>query len=130
MFEGININENNVLQMSPMTWAYVGDSIYEIYVRTYLVKTKNVKPGQLHKEAIKYVKASAQANILRQIEDKLTEEEKDIVRRTRNTKPNTIPKNANISDYMHATAFEGLIGYLFLMKKYDRIEEIMLNILL
>lgn len=116
-------------QMSPLTWAYVGDSVYELYIRNYLVNTTNQKPHKLHLNAIKYVKAKAQADILKRITDYLTEEEKEIVRRTRNTENHHLPKNANVQDYMYATAFEGLIGYLYLTKQNERLEEIMVYIL-
>lgn len=116
-------------QMSPLTWAYVGDSVYELYIRNYLVNTTNQKPHKLHLNAIKYVKAKAQADILKRITDYLTEEEKEIVRRTRNTENHHIPKNANLQDYMYATAFEGLIGYLYLANKNERLEQILGHII-
>ena len=84
-----------------------------------------MKVHELHINAIKYVKAQAQAEILKIIEPILSEEEKNIVRRTRNTKNHHIPKNADPSDYMYATAFEGLIGYLYLNKKEDRLKQIL-----
>ena len=118
-----------VNQMSPLTWAYVGDSVYELYIRNYLVNTTNQKPHKLHLNAIKYVKADAQADILKRITDYLTEEEKEIVRRTRNTENHHLPKNANVQDYMYATAFEGLIGYLYLTKQNERLEEILSHII-
>jgi ribonuclease-3 family protein len=116
---------NEVNNMSPLIWAYVGDSVYELYVRTLLINTTNLKPHMLHINAIKYVKADAQAEILKRIENYLTEEEKDIVRRGRNTQNHHLPKNANIQDYMYATAFEGLIGYLYLTEQDKRVEEIL-----
>lgn len=116
---------NEVNNMSPLIWAYVGDSVYELYVRTLLINTTNLKPHMLHINAIKYVKADAQAEILKKIENYLTEEEKDIVRRGRNTQNHHLPKNANIQDYMYATAFEGLIGYLYLTEQDKRVEEIL-----
>lgn len=102
--------------MSPLTWAYVGDAVYELYIREKLVQNTKQKPHKLHIESIKYVKASAQAQTLKKLEENLTEEEKDVVRRTRNTKNHHLPKNANVNDYMYATAFEGLIGYLYLTR--------------
>lgn len=110
--------------MSPLIWAYVGDSVYELAVRTHLINTTNLKPHQLHIKAIQYVKAEAQAKVLEKITDQLTEEEKEIVRRARNTQNHHLPKHANPSDYMYATAFEGLIGYLYLTKQEKRLEEI------
>ena len=113
-----------VRQMSPLTWAYVGDSVYEQYIRTHLVNTTKLKPHELHMKAIKYVKAQAQADILQKLEEILTEEEKDIVRRGRNTKNNHIAKNASVQDYMYSTAFEALIGYLYLTKQDERLSEV------
>lgn len=111
--------------MSPLTWAYVGDSVYEAYIRTYLVETTNLKPHKLHIRAIKYVKAKAQAEILKNIYDNLTKKEQEIVRRARNTQNHHIAKNADPADYMYATAFEGLIGYLYLTKQEQRLNEIL-----
>lgn len=84
-------DEKQINQMSPLTWAYVGDAVYELYVRTYLIDTTNLKPNNLHKESIKYVKARAQAEILSNLQEILTEEERDIVRRARNTQNHPRP---------------------------------------
>lgn len=111
--------------LSPLTWAYVGDCIYELYIRTDLVNKTKLKPHKLHIETIKYVKAKAQADILKKIENNLTEKELDIVRRSRNAENHHLPKNADPADYMYSTAFEGLIGYLFLTKQDDRLKEIL-----
>ncbi|MCI8393186.1 MAG: Mini-ribonuclease 3 [Clostridia bacterium] len=111
------MDEKRVNEMSPLTWAYIGDAVFEIYIREGLVESTKLKPHKLHLESIKHVKASAQAETLKQIEEELTDEEKEIVRRTRNTKNHHLPKNANVNDYMYATAFEGLIGYLYLSRK-------------
>lgn len=117
-------SEIDINLLSPLTWAYIGDGVYELFIRTYLVNKTKLKPHSLHIEAIKYVKAKAQAEILKRIEEQLTEEEKDIVRRGRNAKNHHLPKNANIEEYMYATAFEALIGYLYLCKKDGRLKEI------
>ena len=116
---------SKVEAMSPLTWAYVGDSIYETYIRTYLVETTNLKPHKLHIKAIKYVKAKAQAEILKKIHDSLTEKEQEIVRRARNTQNHHVAKNADPADYMYSTAFEGLIGYLYLSNQKERLEDIL-----
>ena len=115
MEEFINIvkDEKEVNMMSPLTWAYIGDCVYELYIRTQLVNTTNLKPHKLHIESIKFVKAKSQANTLKRIEDFLTDEEKDIVRRGRNAENHHIPKNSEPADYMYSTAFEALIGYLY-----------------
>ncbi len=118
-------NEVDVNMLSPLTWAYVGDAIYELYIRTNLVNNTKLKPHKLHIESIKYVKAKAQADILKKIEDSLTDEEKNIVRRARNAENHHLPKNADPVDYMYSTAFEGLIGYLYLTKKDERLKEIL-----
>lgn len=117
-------DEKEVNLMPPLTWAYVGDCIFEIYIRTKLVEETKLKAHALHVEAIKHVNAKAQANILNDIYERLTDDEKDIVRRGRNAENHHIPKNANVQDYMHATAFEALIGYLFLSKQNKRLKEI------
>lgn len=118
-------NEKEVNLMSPLVWAYVGDSVYELFIRSNLVENTKLKPHKLHIEAIKHVKAQAQADILEKITGILTEKEKEIVRRTRNTENHHVPKNAEPSDYMYATAFEGLIGYLYLTEQKDRLEQIL-----
>ena len=114
-----------VNQMSPLTWAYVGDCVYELYIRTKLVDTTKLKPHELHIKSVKYVKAKAQAETLKKLETILTEEVKEIVRRGRNTQTHHIAKNASMQDYMYATAFEALIGYLYLTKQDNRLFEIM-----
>ena len=111
--------------MPPLVWAYIGDSVYELYVRTKLVNETKLNPHKLHIEAIKYVKAKAQADILTKIYDELTSEEKDIVRRGRNAENHHLPKNAEVIDYMYSTAFEALIGYLYLSKQDRRLQEIL-----
>ena len=117
-------NETDINLLSPLTWAYVGDSVYELLIRTHLVNKTKLKPHSLHIEAIKYVKAKSQADILKKLEEYLTDEEKDIVRRGRNAENHHLPKNANVEEYMYSTAFEALIGYLYLCKKDDRLKEI------
>ena len=121
----IEKNEIEVNMMSPLTWAYVGDAVYELYIRTHLVNKTNLKPHKLHIEAIKYVKAQSQAQALKKIEVNLTEKEKEIVRRGRNTENHHVAKNASVQDYMYSTAFEALIGYLYLTKQNERLKEIL-----
>ncbi len=116
-------NEKEINMMSPLTWAYVGDSVYELYIRTYLSNTTNLNPHKMHVESIKYVKAGAQAKILKNLN--LTDEEKDIVRRGRNTQNHHLPKNASIEEYAYSTGFEALIGFLYLNKKDERLSEIL-----
>lgn len=124
-FINLEKSEAEVNMMSPLTWAYVGDCVYELYIRTILVNKTNLKPHKLHIESIKYVKAQSQAKFLHQIMDILTDDEKDIVRRGRNAENHHLPKNCDVQDYMYSTAFEALIGYLYLTKQEDRLKEIL-----
>ena len=94
-------SKEEVNLMSPLIWAYIGDCVYELFIRTHLVETTNLKPHKLHIEAVKQVKAKAQANKLEELQEMLTEEEKEIVRRTRNTENHHVAKNADPRDYMY-----------------------------
>ncbi len=118
------LKEANIRSISPLVYAYIGDAIYEVYIRTYVIKTQKKKVYDLHKGATKFVKASAQSKIVHALKDYLTEEEWQIVKRGRNQKSGTVPKNANISDYKYATGYEALLGYLFLREEEKRLEEI------
>ena len=124
-FLKINRTKQEVELMSPLTWAYIGDAVYELFIRNKLIDETNLKPHKLHIEAIKYVKAKSQAEKLNEIYETLTDEEKDIVRRGRNTQNHHLPKNANVQEYMYSTAFEALIGYLYLTKQNARLKEIL-----
>lgn len=119
------IKKEEVIQMSPLVWAYMGDAVYEKYIREYVIRQGLCKNGLLHKKSIKYVSANGQVKILKRIEEKLTEEEIDIVRRGRNSNPHSHAKNADIVDYKYATGFEALIGYLYLTEQCERLEEIL-----
>lgn len=111
--------------LSPLVWAYVGDSIYEAFIRVNLVNDSNAKPHKLHIESIKYVKAKAQADILKKLKEYLSEEELEIVRRGRNTQNHHVAKNANVADYAQSTAFEALIGYLYLTNQDGKLKEVL-----
>ena len=106
--------------------AYIGDSVYELYIRKTLVEKGLIKVNDLNKEAIKYVSAKGQATILKKMLDNncLTSEEIDIVKKARNHKSHS-SKTTDILTYKHATALEALIGYLYLSKKHDRLKEVM-----
>lgn len=119
------VKKEDVIQMSPLVWAYMGDAVYEKFIREYVIKQGLCKNGLLHKKSIKYVSANGQVIILKRIEEKLTEEELDIVRRGRNSNPHSHAKNADIVDYKYATGFEALIGYLYLTEQIERLEEIL-----
>ena len=121
------INQSDIGQMSPLVWAYMGDAVYEKFIREYVIKQGLCKNGLLHKKSIKYVSAKAQAKIIHQLEAEnfLTEEELDIVRRGRNSNPHSTAKNADVIDYKYATGLEALVGYLYLKERHERMEEIL-----
>lgn len=109
---------------SPLSLAYVGDAVYEVYVRSYVTQSGNMPVNKLHRTATHYVSAKAQSAIIHSIMDNLTEEEVAVFKRGRNAHSYTSAKNADIVDYRHATGFEALIGYLFMLKRFDRLNEI------
>ncbi|MDO3412987.1 ribonuclease III domain-containing protein [Saccharibacillus sp. CPCC 101409] len=111
-------------QLPPIALAYLGDAVFELAIRQYLITGANLRPHYLHREATKLVSAGAQARLLFRLEGVLTEEEADIVRRGRNAKSGTMPKNANVIDYRHATALECLAGYLYYKGEHGRLEEL------
>lgn len=114
-----------------ITLAYLGDSIYEVYVREYLIDRGIAKVEDLQKEAVKYVSAKSQCRILTYLIDNnlLTESELDVVRRGRNYKRTSHPKNTDIITYKMSSGFEALIGYLYLNNEKDRLNEVMNYIL-
>ena len=114
--------------------AYLGDAVYELWVRKHLLELGVVKVDDMHKKAIFYVQAKTQAAILRSVMEELDETETDVVKRGRNSKGH-YPRNIDVVTYRHATAFEALVGYWYLtdnknrMKQIlDRIDEILLTI--
>lgn len=111
--------------------AYLGDSIYETYIRKYLIDKGISKVKELQSESIKYVSAKGQALFLKEMIEKnfFNEEELNIVMCARNHKSNHKPKNCDIITYKNATGFEALVGYLYLEEKINRIEEIINYIL-
>ena len=122
------LTAEDIVMLSPLQLAYIGDAVYELLVRTYLLK-KGLSVKELHKATINFVKAKSQANIVHNLEEELTEHEKIVVKKGRNAKSNTVPKNANLIDYKYATGFEALIGELYLGGKDERLSELFLQIL-
>ena len=117
-----NINLDN---FSPLVLAYIGDAVHEIFIRTHIATGEKVPVRKLHRLSIDYVKANAQSNAVNKIKTVLEKEELDIVRRGRNAKSGTIPKNADVTEYKYATGFETLLGFLFLSGKIERLMEIL-----
>ncbi|MFD1178900.1 Mini-ribonuclease 3 [Paenibacillus puldeungensis] len=110
--------------LPPLALAYIGDAVFEVAVRQHVMARPNLRPHHLHVQATKYVSAKAQAQLLSLLEPQLTEEEKDVVRRGRNAKSGTIPKNADVMEYRHATAFECLVGYLYYTGAHERLRSL------
>ncbi|MCM3786546.1 ribonuclease III [Neobacillus mesonae] len=107
----------------PIALAYIGDGVYEVAVRQYLLSKLNLRPNHLHQKATGFVSAKAQSRILAIIEPRLNDMERDIVRQGRNAKSG-VPKNADVQEYRHATAFECLVGYLYLSGEQARLCEL------
>lgn len=122
--EQFHLEDRDLRTYSPLTLAYLGDAVYEVMIRTILVKNGNRPVNSLHKKASSLVKASAQSDMIEKLLPILTEEEKDIYRRGRNAHSPTMAKHATMGDYRRATGFEALIGYLYLKEEFDRIVEL------
>ncbi len=113
-------------EFAPLVLAYIGDAVYEVYVRTRVIAEHPDMPAHmLHRESIKYVSAKAQAASVRAMEELLSEKELAVYKRGRNAKSHTVPKNAGLSEYRHATGFEALAGWLYLSGENERLERIM-----
>ena len=105
---------SDLREVQPSVLAYVGDAVYELYARCWVAEHCSKKSGTMHRQAIKYVCAEAQADAVRHLMDELDETEQSYFRRGKNSNPGSMAKNASPADYMYATGFEALIGYLFL----------------
>ena len=112
----------NVNEIDSKALAYVGDAIYELYIREYIVNSSREQVSKMHRKTVKYVSAKAQAKIIENIMEELTEKEIDIFKRGRNAVANTIPKNTDVITYKIATGFESLVGYLYMAKENDRLQ--------
>lgn len=121
----LNEQKTNAKLLSPLTLAFMGDAVYEVFIREKIILLSNAPVNKLHTDSVKYVKASAQAQALNLIYDKLTEQEVVMYKRGRNANGNNIPKNSNPSDYRKATGFETLIGYLHIDNQSSRINELL-----
>ncbi len=119
-----------MIQLSGTTLAYIGDSIYEVKVREYLIEKGLTKVDDLHKNAIKYTSATGQAEAFSLIEEILTEDEISIFKRGRNSESTRKPRNTSLAIYKKATGFESLIGYLYLSKDFERLDKLYIKIFL
>ena len=118
--ELFGLKDPDIRSYSPLTLAYIGDGVYELVIRTILVKKGNCPVNRIHRKASSLVKASAQSAIMEKIEEHLTQEEHAIYRRGRNAHSPTMAKHATMADYRRATGFEALMGYLYLKEEYTR----------
>lgn len=124
IFEFFPGRRQDIRTYSPLTLAYIGDAVYDLIVRTVVVKEANRPVHELHRITVRYVSAPAQSKIVRELMGDLTEEELEVYRRGRNAKPHTMAKNASAADYKKATGFEAVIGYLYLKDRMERVLEL------
>lgn len=122
---GMNLRKNDTKQLSPLVLAYIGDSIFDLIIKTLLIdKRGNIQVNKLNREASGIVKAQTQSKLISYIEGELNEEELAVYKRGRNAKSYTSAKNASIGDYRRATGFEALMGYLYMSGQYARMMEL------
>lgn len=121
---GIQLTDEQLQTISVLGLAHIGDGVYELLVRTWLCANGKTTSKGLHKETVSYVRAPAQARAVEKIMDKLSDAEQAVYKRGRNAKVNSVPKNADISEYHSATGLETLFGYLYLKGERDRINEL------
>lgn len=119
--QAFDCKEQDVRAYSPLTLAYIGDAIYDLIIRSVIVERANRSANDLHKKAIRYVKAETQAKMIQALQEDLTEDEEAVYKRGRNAKSYTTAKNATMSDYRKATGFEALMGFLYLTGQTDRL---------
>ena len=123
--EAMKLKEVEAREYSPLALAYLGDAVYELAIRTFVMNHGNTQVNKMHKKTAGLVKAEAQANFYEVLEEELTEEEKAVYRRGRNAKSVTMAKHATMKDYRMATGFEALMGYLYLTEQMERMAELL-----
>lgn len=122
----MSLTQKKPSQFSPLSLAYIGDGVYELFVRTRVMEEhENMPAYKLHKKTVQYVKAHSQSNSIEAMLPQLTEDEEAVYKRGRNAKSNTSPKNADMMEYRRATGFEALLGYLYLSDESARLYELM-----
>lgn len=114
----------DIRSYSPLTLAYIGDAVYDLIIRTVVVERANRSANVLHHITVRYVSAGAQARIVTALLEHFTEEEQAVYQRGKNAKPHTTAKNASPGDYMKATGFEAVLGWLYLKSDMERILEL------
>lgn len=118
--ENFQMKETEAKSYSPLVLAYIGDGIYDLVIRTVVVNRGNTQANKLHRKTSSLVKAAAQAAMIDELLELLTEEEMAVFKRGRNAKSATMAKNATMTDYRKATGFEALMGYLYLSNQMER----------
>lgn len=121
MREIFRMEEVDIKEYSPLTLAYIGDSIYDLIIKSLIVNKGNKQVNKLHKQTSSFVQASTQSLMMRTIQEHLLEEEHAVYKRGRNAKSVTPAKNQTVTDYRRATGFEALLGYLYLKKDWKRL---------
>lgn len=116
---------DNPLEISSLVLAYIGDAVFELYIRMSLVAQGRSRVNDLHRQASEQVRAVNQAELLKRLEPLLNEEERDVARRGRNAKSGSLPKNVEMATYRISTGFEALLGYLFIARREDRIKDLL-----
>lgn len=124
MKEQLGIGETDIRTYSPLALAYIGDCVFDMLVRTLIVSRGNMAVSKYHRKVSAIVNAHAQAEMIRQLEPELTEEETLIYKRGKNSKPSTMAKNATAREYKTATGMEALLGYLYLTNQYTRLTDL------
>ena len=122
--EVLNLKNTDPKQLSPLVLAYIGDSVYDLVIRTYLISLGNMPVNKINRHACRLVKAQMQSQMIGIIEPMFKGYEEAVYKRGRNAKSYTAAKNATITDYRRATGFEALMGYLYLSGKYSRMMEL------
>lgn len=122
--EKFGLKDVDIRTYSPLTLAYIGDGVFDLIIRSVVVGKGNTRPNKLHYRTSGIVKAHTQALIIEYLLPYLTEEEADIYRRGKNSKPQNKAKNATASDYRKATGLEALVGYLYLTDRFERLVEL------
>ncbi len=120
MEEMFEMREADVKEYSPLTLAYIGDSIFDLIMKSLVVNEGNQPVQKLHLWTSRFVQASAQSRMMRVLQEELTEEEHAVYKRGRNAKSVSPAKNQSVTDYRRATGFEALLGYLYLKKEWKR----------
>jgi len=120
----LNMTEENIHAISNLGLAHLGDAVYELMVRSWLCLHGKATAKGLHKAAVHYVAAPAQAQRVERILPILSQEEQDVFRRGRNASPHSIPQNASREEYQKATALEALFGWLYLKGQNERLNEL------